>query len=209
MSEKVSLPFMNAYGGIALVLEKIKAAQTPDRFTQDFLSTKFGLKSSSVRPIVPFLKRIGFIAADGTPTDQYKKFRNDNLSGPAAADALKRGYSDLFASNEYAHELSDSDLKQLVVQVTGAEPKSSTVTGIVGSFKALRAYADFDADSAADSSVEVPMIPEDRDLERESQAPYKAADIRLGYTINLNLPATSDASVYNAIFRSLRENLLR
>lgn len=33
--------------------------------------------------------------------------------------------------------------------------------------------------------------------------------MNLGYTINLNLPATSDIAVFNAIFKSLRENLLR
>jgi hypothetical protein len=31
----------------------------------------------------------------------------------------------------------------------------------------------------------------------------------LSYTINLNLPATTDIDVFNAIFKSLRENLLR
>jgi hypothetical protein len=33
--------------------------------------------------------------------------------------------------------------------------------------------------------------------------------LRLGYNINLNLPATSDIAVFNAIFKSLRENLLK
>ncbi len=32
--------------------------------------------------------------------------------------------------------------------------------------------------------------------------------LNLGYTINLNLPATSDPAVFNAIFRALKENLL-
>ncbi len=33
--------------------------------------------------------------------------------------------------------------------------------------------------------------------------------LNLSYTINLNLPETSDIQVFNAIFRSLKENLLR
>jgi hypothetical protein len=33
--------------------------------------------------------------------------------------------------------------------------------------------------------------------------------LSLSYTINLNLPATSDAAVFNAIFKSLKEHLLR
>jgi hypothetical protein len=33
--------------------------------------------------------------------------------------------------------------------------------------------------------------------------------LNLSYTINLNLPPTSDIAVFNAIFKSLKENLLR
>jgi len=31
----------------------------------------------------------------------------------------------------------------------------------------------------------------------------------LSYTINLNLPKTDDIAVFNAIFRALKENLLK
>ena len=32
--------------------------------------------------------------------------------------------------------------------------------------------------------------------------------LNLSYTINLNLPSTTDINVYNAIFKSLKEHLL-
>ena len=35
------------------------------------------------------------------------------------------------------------------------------------------------------------------------------AGLNLSYTINLNLPETSDVEVFNAIFRSLKDNLLK
>jgi len=35
------------------------------------------------------------------------------------------------------------------------------------------------------------------------------AGLHLSYTINLNLPATSDVAVFNAIFKSLKEHLLK
>ena len=34
-------------------------------------------------------------------------------------------------------------------------------------------------------------------------------ELKVGYTINLNLPETSDPEVFNAIFKSLRDNLLK
>ncbi len=33
--------------------------------------------------------------------------------------------------------------------------------------------------------------------------------LNLSYTINLHLPATSEVAVFNAIFKSLREHLLK
>jgi len=74
-------PFMNAYGSVGKILEKIKQAKTPERFTYDFLNTTLGFKSSSARAFIPLAKRIGLLASDGSPTDLYKSFRNPAESG--------------------------------------------------------------------------------------------------------------------------------
>ena len=68
-----SLPYMNAYGNITKALKKIQSVATPPRFTQDFLATKLNLKGGSPKPLIPFLKRTGFLDGDGVPTDQYKR----------------------------------------------------------------------------------------------------------------------------------------
>ena len=62
------LPYVTAYGNITKALEKIQQAATPDRFTQDFLATKLGLKGGTPKPVIPFLKRLGFLGSDGVPT---------------------------------------------------------------------------------------------------------------------------------------------
>src|SRR4051812_32045909 len=99
-------------------MEGIKNASTPQRFTQDFLSTKLGMKGGSARPVIPFLKRIGFLNSDGTPTELYRQFRNPASAGAATAQALRHGFASLYEVNEYAHDLPDKDLKGIVVQVT-------------------------------------------------------------------------------------------
>jgi hypothetical protein len=204
------LPYVMAYGVITKTLEKIKSAATPDRFTQDFLSTKLSVKGGSAKPVIPFLKRIGFLGTDGAPTDRYKRFRNAAVAGAAAAAALKQGFKPLYDRNEYAHDLKDSDLKGLIIEATGHEPDGSTVKAIVGSFKALKAFAKFDGEDIAEDEIE--EIGESdkavagRDLGVERSVVSK---LGLSYTINLNLPATSDIAVFNAIFKSLKEHLLR
>jgi hypothetical protein len=211
LNEGSKVPYLNAYGVITKTLDKIIQAATPMRFTQDFLSTKLAIKGGSAKPVIPFLKRTGFINSDGSPTDLYNKFRNDSLRGGAAASALGVGFETLYEMNEYVHDLNDNDLKSLIVQATGAASGSSTVKAIVGSFKALRAYADFDAKEVpAEGTPEEPKkeqpLPSAEKKAAKSGGP--SLDLKLGYTINLNLPATTDIAVYDAIFKSLKGHLL-
>lgn len=201
------IPYMAAYGTITRTLEGIKTAATPDRFTQDFLATKLAIKGGSAQPVIPFLKRTGFLNGDGSPTNLYTQFRNDDQAGAAAAKALRSGYEALYQINEYAHELDNNGLAAIVVQATGWDKSSSSVKSAVGSFKALKAFADFDA-----KLKPVKDGIESGPIDTTASAPLGTLSgtngVRLAYTINLNLPATSDISVFNAIFKSLKDHLL-
>lgn len=197
-------PYLSAYGTITRALERLKKASTPEKFSQDFLATKLDMKGGSPKQVIPYLKRVGFLQSDGTPTELYLQFRNDAQSGAAAAEALRKGYQSLYDVNEYIHDASDSDILGTILQVTGAEEGSKTASAILGSFKALRAFADFDAKPvsiATQTDVDSESLPSgDQPL---------LGDLRIGYTINLHLPPTSDIAVFNAIFKSLQEHLLR
>ena len=204
------LPYVMAYGVITKTLEKIKSAATPDRFTQDFLSTKLGVKGGSGKPVIPFLKRIGFLATDGAPTDRYRRFRNAAAAGTAACEALKQGFKPLYERNEYAHDLKDTEVKGLIVEATGLEPDGSTVKAVLGSFKALKAFATFDGEGDAENEEEeAGEEPDSGAADEGTRERGGIAKLGLSYTINLNLPATSDVAVFNAIFKSLKEHLLR
>lgn len=204
-----SIPYMGAYSTITKVLAKMKSAATPPRFTQDYLATTLGFKGGTPRPVVAFLKRVGFLGTDGVPTDLYKRFRNQGESGRAAAEGLRKGYAPLYEVNEYIHDADDETLKGVIVQVTGSDQDSSTVRAIVGSFKALRSFASF---NGADPESEKDPVPVELvKSPAEPHSAHSAAPARLGlsYTINLNLPATSDIAVFDAIFKSLKQHLLR
>jgi hypothetical protein len=97
-------PYVNAYGGIPTLFAAIKTAAVPPKFTQDFMSTSLGLKSSSYRAFIPMLKRLGFIDQDSVPTQAYRDFRDPQQSGAVMARQLKNAYSSLYTANEYAHQ---------------------------------------------------------------------------------------------------------
>jgi hypothetical protein len=201
-------PFMNAYGLVPQILDKIVEAQQPERFTQDFLATKLGFSKASARAFIPLLKRIGFLSSNGAPTPLYSQFRNEDSRGAAMAQALRIGYKEIFERNEYAQDLTKEKLKNLVIEMTGAKPTDSSVASIVGTFENLKKYAKWDDGPAAPAKQDVRVISP-ADIPPEERQPPTNGGLNLSYTINLNLPETSDVEVFNAIFRSLKDNLLR
>jgi hypothetical protein len=210
-----NLPYVTSPTTLETMLEKIVAASVPERFTQDFVSTKLSMKGGTARAIIPFIKKMGFVASDGTPTELYKEFRNHTKSGGVVAKALKNVYGELYEMNEYAHDLKDSDLIGLIVQATGAEKNSAVVQKTSTTFKLLNKLADFDAEIESTEAEqkfnhETPTIQQ-IPITNHSHQPNSTTSegINLSYTINLNLPATSDIEVFNAIFKSLKEHLLQ
>ena len=128
------------------------------------------------------------------------------------AEAMRNGFADVFQKNEFAYNLSDDKLKNLIVEITGKEPNDGTVTAIVGSFKACKQLADFDVDpkEALGSSDKVEPLAVSKSIVKHEPATQSqpSKEIRLSYTININLPETSDVKVFNAIFSSIKQNLL-
>lgn len=205
-------PFMNGYGTAVKILNKMKEAQTPDRFTQDFLSTKLGFPGGTAKPFISLAKRIGFLESDGRPTDLYKSFRNPAQSKAAMAAALKKGYVQIYERNEYAHDLDKKKLDGLVVEITGLEQGHATVRAIVGTFEALKGFADFNKPELKSAEDLTDKAERKSAIDTKTETSADSGDdlrINLAYTFNLVLPKTDDVAVFNAIFKSLRENLLR
>jgi len=202
---------MNAYGLVTKILDKMIEASQPDRFTLDFLKTKLGYDSGSSRPIIPLLKKLNFIGSDGTPTPLYSKFRNPEERGNAMAAAMRTAYKEVFDRNEYAQDLTREKFKNLIVEMTGLQANDQTVGAIVATWFNLKAYAKFDADAKpAESAREGALsILKTNDIPPPPPPAQNPTGLNLSYTINLNLPETTDVEVFNAIFKSLKENLLK
>jgi hypothetical protein len=205
-------PYVNATGILNSVFKKIVEATPPTRFTQDFLTTKLGFKKGSANSIIPFLKRIGFLGSDGIPTELYNRFRNPSKQGYALAEGMKLGFQDLYSRNEYWHNLNKKDLSGSIIEATGTSPNSSTLKAILQTIDVLKQYAIFDGvDVSHEPSEEKKPLHETTEEVVVTQTKKSKDDlgINLSYTINLNLPETSDITVFDAIFKSLRENLLK
>ncbi|MCU4178091.1 DUF5343 domain-containing protein [Bosea sp. BH3] len=203
------LPYVTSPGNIDKALNGIKSAAVPDRVSLDFVKTILKIPGGSGDQMTSYLKKIGFVNPDGTPSDAYKKFRNPSLSGEAVASVIKIGYAPLYVRNEYMHELNDSALIGLITEETGQPHDSNTVKLTFTCIKHLKFFADF---KKKDVALDLPQ--RETDVQPLTPPPASAGrqqgtiGLNLGYTINLNLPATSDPEVFDAIFKSLKSHLL-
>jgi hypothetical protein len=210
-----SLPYVNGYGGIPKLFAAIKSASVPPKFTQDYMNTVLDLKSSSYRAMIPLLKKLGFIDPSNIPTQAYKDYRDNSLSKSIMAQRLREAYSSLFAAHEYAYKLDKKELESKIRSVTGAGDDEANLYAVVGTFKELSNLASWDGAAPPPRRDEAPPPPPPPGgkvgREDDPRRSMLAGNGRLGlsYTINLNLPATTEIEVFNAIFKSLRENLLR
>lgn len=198
-------PYVNGYGQLQKLFDAIKKASVPVKFTQDFMSTMLGLKSTSYRAMIPLLKNLGFLDQGNVPTQDYKDFRDDAKSGLIMAKRIQEAYTDLFTAHEYAYKLSKEELTTQLITLLGISKSDPNIRYIVGTLQELFKLANFEGKlKPHEKKKHIEEVPE----ESLSQGFGKQKQLGISYTINLNLPATTEIEVFNAIFKSLREHIL-
>ncbi len=188
-------------------------AQAPSKFTNKFLE-QLEFKSTNDRLFIGVLKFLGFLDANGVPQDTYFKFLDQTQSKHVLAEAVREAYTDLFAVNVKAHEMSASEVKNKLKTLTQGS-KSDTVIGcMANTFTALSKYADFSKQSGkASVAVKKKEEPSHHTSNEDSQKlthelVNKHINTEMHYNIQIHLPETRDITVYDAIFKSLKEHLL-
>lgn len=199
------------------IFEAIQQAGVPPRFTQEFLKS-IGFASSSDRSVIGVLKSLGFLDQSGVPTARYRAYRNKAEAPYILAEAIREAYSDVFLANQNAQTLPAERVKGILA--TRVDKGDAVLKKMATTFRALASTAKWDrapgegsaavADPDEPSDAEQPSTPQvlmsDPQLEitRRSQS----VPLEYHYNIQIHLPSTKDVSVYNAIFKSLREHLL-
>jgi hypothetical protein len=116
---------------------------------------------------------------------------------------LRKTYEDLFKTYSNPLERSNQDLENIFAK---KEPslKKATLEFYVSTFKILCEFADFGA-----PPLEIEVAG--KEGEKVEKVIKKGELITEGVTINLNiqitLPVTDDAEVYDKIFKALKEHI--
>lgn len=195
------------------IFGSILNAQAPAKFTNKFLE-QLEFKSTNDRLFIGVLKFLEFIDSSGIPQDRYFKFLDKTQSRQILAEAIKDAYSDLFTVNVKANEMSSADVKNKLKTLTQGS-KSDIILGcMANTFTALVKYADFSKQIPKELALkkEEPEIYENTNQSEPQKMTHelinKKITTEMHYNIQIHLPETRDISVYDAIFKSLKEHLL-
>lgn len=192
-------PYMMSNNKIQPIITKIQQAARPAKFTLDFLRT-LGFTSTNDRAFIPLAKKLGFLMEDGTPTPIYDQLKDSTLTAKVLATQIRILYADLFAINTELQRAPENEIKGAISRVTGKDEEG--VIRIYNTFKALCSIADFS------ENISHSPVPEKVEETASVAIPLSNRKNEFHYNIQIHLPATTDVSVYNAIFKSLKDNLL-
>lgn len=81
------------------------------------------------------------------------------------------------------------------------------IKAILNSFKALKNYAIFDEEIEKETDIQT-LSENKKERNQTVNIQKPPIGLNLGYVINLNLPATTDVAVFDAIFESLKKHIL-
>lgn len=197
------------YGSLTAYFDAIQNAQPPERFSFKFL-LNLEFKSNNDRTLIGILKELGFLDSNGVPTKRYFQYLDKDIAPKVLAEGIREMYSDLFAINTNAHKLSSDEANNKLRTLYAGSKKENLIKLISKTFTGLCELAEF-------SAVRRPKKNEAAEPEKDVDADTKNPDATpkgpklnlnsLQYHINIVLPETRDQSVYDAIFKSLRDHL--
>jgi len=201
--------YVQIYGQLAQVFQKLREGQAPSQFTLQHLKD-LGFASSNYRAIIPLLKALGFLDADGKPTTVYHDYRNEAQSRRVMAEALHRAYGDIFVLKAKPVE---KDRALIQGKFKSTHNVTENVAKLMAStFFALFSLADIDAESSTivqkEPTKPISQKTTEDDLTDQDTRKIQKTHPSLHYDIQIHLPATKDIEVFNAIFKSLKEHLL-
>jgi len=192
-------------------LEHVQSSGVPAKVTAQYASS-VGFKSSNDRAIITVLKFIGFIDNSGVPSSVWKAYRNRTESKKVLAAALRKSYATLFGTYPDAQRKDNEALRNFFSSHTSVG--EATLGYMVRTFKVLAEMADFESEGGEIELTENDFPADDqgsavtRIVRQRQQNNGGPAGMTVNINIQLQIPATENAAIYESFFAAMKKNLL-
>ena len=207
----LSNAYLNQVKNLPQILKSLREAQAPERFTHKFLEG-LDFKSTNDRGIIGVLKAMEFIDESGAPKQPYFDYLDEEIHRVVLADGIRRAYADLFKLNNKANDKDGAWVKGKLKMLTQGKKGDAVLSKMTVTFLALCKEADFTTSpqtrEAGDNEDPIKSPPQEPKAPEPLHPKPAQRGFALAYNIHIELPAVRDQLVYDAIFKSLRDNLL-
>ena len=193
-------PYTTKPTNVSKFFEKIQSLGIPSKMSLAYLLT-IGFKSSNDRYLVGVSKTLGFIDNAGVPTDTWKEYKDKNKAKQVMASAIKAIYDDLFGTYPDAHNMDSTALENYFSAKWGASAQVAKL--MEQTFKELCGLADFEFVAVAEPVTEATAPT----MKQAAEIATSTKPITININIELSLPATEDASIYDNLFAALKKHL--
>ncbi len=195
-------PYTPNYGNLKKLLTTIQSAGVPGKVTGRYLES-LGFKSKNDRSMIAVLKFIAFIDASGSTTDYWTRYRNKAQATQILAEAVRSAYADLFTTYPDADRKDTEALRNYFS--THTTVGGVALNAIVKTFQTLCELGDFGATGAQPARQHGGASKSDTKL---VDLPGVGGPVTVNINIQLQMPPTDDATIYEKFFRAMKTHLL-
>ena len=203
--------YLTSIKNLDSIINSVINAKAPDKFTTRFLED-LGFKSSNDRLIIGIFKALGLIDDNGQPLQRYYEFLDHTQTKKILAIGIQEAYEDLFNLRKDAQTLSNDEIKNKLKTLTQGQKSEKVISLMATTFRALCDLADWTdiPIEKRDSTVRdtSAMIPTQQEADQTAVMSGRSTKMNLHYNIQIHLPETTNAAVYDVIFQSLKKHLV-
>jgi hypothetical protein len=197
-------PYVNTVDKFRQFIRKLQTLGVPDKINRRYLKS-LGYTSSNDWGYPKPLRFIGLIDEAGTPTEKYKALREGEAGKVKLGAHIRQAYGALYNVVPNAHQQDNEALRNFFTAHT--DLGSVAVAAMAATFKALCQFATFDEGVPVEEAV-VSQAPASSAAVPPSDT-ATAAPVTINVNIQLAIPPTLDADIYEKLFSSMAKHIMR
>jgi len=192
-------PYAHNPAVVKKFFQTIQDLGKPPKVNPSYLPT-IGFKAPSDRDFLRILKFLGFTDKDGLPTGRWTDYKNKDKATQVMALAIKSAYDELFNTYPDAERRDSAPIENYFASKWGVSAQLAKL--MEKTFRQLSELADFEA-VAVTEPVTRPGITTTKEA---IETPPSVRPVTININIQLQLPATEDAAIYDSLFSALKKH---